>query len=265
MTYSKAYIDTTVLTDALLKQDSQGQDARKALKLYQETILPVYAIKEFQAGPLQYHIWLHNKLTLTKSLEMTLNSINAMIGFQKNRAKTALQALTSLLAAGTSRAMSDEELAELYRSAVAGLIIRAWNKRRRLTSTVTHELRCYPETDPKIASQTGLFARTPTICRLYDREECCMASSLKSRGPELELLMHALDGLTRREDTNRRGVLRKLWRTPKQLMDARDCRKLGDAYFALHAPADAVILTTNLRDHAPLANALGKQVTSPSV
>ena len=47
------------------------------------------------------------------------------------------------------------------------------------------------------------------------------------------------------------------------LMDARDCGKLGDAYFALHAQPDAVILTTNLKDHAPLANALGKQATSP--
>jgi hypothetical protein len=261
---SKAYIDTTILTDALLKQDSQGDTARNAFKNYSETILPVYAIKEFQAGPLQYHIWLHDKLALTKSLKMTpLDAVNAIIGYQKNRAKTSLHALTSLLAAGTSRAMTDEELADLFRMATAGLIIRAWNKRRRLTSSVTDELSCYPETDPKIVMRTGLFAKSRKIYRLYGTEECCMANSLKKRGNDLELLMHALDGLTRREDTNRRGVLRKLWRTPKQPMDARDCVKLGDAFFALHAPADSVILTTNVKDHMHLANALGKQAVSP--
>jgi len=263
LTHRKAYIDTTVLTDALLKQDHQGQAARKALKDYSETLLPVYAIKEFQAGPLQYHIWLHNKLAQTKSLSMTMNAISAIIGWQNNRAKTALQVLSSLIALGTSREMTDEELADVYRISIAGLIIRAWSKRRNLTTSVTDDLRCYAETDPKIAPHSGLFTNNPTICRLYDRQECCLATSLKNKASELELLMHALDGLTRREDTNRRGVLKKLWRTPEQPMGARDCVRLGDAFFALYAPADTVILTTNLKDHAPLANAIGKQATSP--
>jgi hypothetical protein len=46
-------------------------------------------------------------------------------------------------------------------------------------------------------------------------------------------------------------------------MDAKDCRRLGDAFFALYAPPDAVILTTNIKDHAPLAEALGKQARIP--
>jgi hypothetical protein len=46
-------------------------------------------------------------------------------------------------------------------------------------------------------------------------------------------------------------------------MDTKDCRKLGDAFFALCAPQDAVILTTNLKDHAPLANAMGKGAKAP--
>ena len=46
-------------------------------------------------------------------------------------------------------------------------------------------------------------------------------------------------------------------------MDAKDGRKLGDAFFVLCAPQDAVILTTNLKVHAPLANALGKEAKAP--
>jgi hypothetical protein len=83
---SKAYVDTTVLTDALLKQGPQGAVARGALKTYSETILPVYAIREFKAGPLNYWVWLHNKLVLTKSVSKTLDAISAIVGFQPNRA-----------------------------------------------------------------------------------------------------------------------------------------------------------------------------------
>ncbi len=45
--------------------------------------------------------------------------------------------------------------------------------------------------------------------------------------------------------------------------DEKTCRSLGDAIFAFFAPADAAILTTNERDHRPLAAALGKSVDTP--
>jgi hypothetical protein len=40
---------------------------------------------------------------------------------------------------------------------------------------------------------------------------------------------------------------------------------LGDAVFALLAPHDFVILTTNLKDHEPLASALGKTAQLPGL
>jgi len=57
--------------------------------------------------------------------------------------------------------------------------------------------------------------------------------------------------------------LKKLAVHPNSRFDREDCRALGDAYFALFAPADADILTTNLKDHRPLAEALGKTAVSP--
>lgn len=56
---NRAYIDTTVLTDALLKDDAR---AKAALDRYDWTGLPVYAIKEFRAGPLKNWIWFYNIL-----------------------------------------------------------------------------------------------------------------------------------------------------------------------------------------------------------
>jgi hypothetical protein len=47
-------------------------------------------------------------------------------------------------------------------------------------------------------------------------------------------------------------------------LDNGKCRSLGDAVFAFLAPADSVILTTNVKDHQPLAEALGKSAISPA-
>ena len=58
-------------------------------------------------------------------------------------------------------------------------------------------------------------------------------------------------------------VLSDLIRNPKRPMTQQMCRDLGDAFFALFAPDNAVILTTNRKDHEPLAHALGKKVESP--
>jgi hypothetical protein len=263
LTGSKAYLDTTVLCDALLKQDAKGAAARSAISSYQETILPVYAIKEFKAGPLNYWIWLHNKLVLTKSLLGTLSAIDALIGFQTNRVRTAQQALVSVMRPLKMTSMNDREGADIYRLAVARIILSAWNKRRRLTSKVADELPCYAESAPILAPRTGLFENPGMNCKLYGTDECCMAKALKGRTQDLEALLKAIQGLNRREDVNRRAVLHKLKNTPKRPMDASDCRRLGDAVFALYAPTDAVILTTNINDHAPLANALGKHVIAP--
>ena len=111
--------------------------------------------------------------------------------------------------------------------------------------------------------ESGLIENLWMNCKLYADDECCLARPLKARPTDLERLIESIKGLTRREDVSRRAVLHKLTNTPKRAMDAKDCRKLGDAFFALYAPSDAVILTTNTKDHEPLAKALGKEVAAP--
>lgn len=54
-----------------------------------------------------------------------------------------------------------------------------------------------------------------------------------------------------------------MYRNPKRPIEDKDCRSLGDAVFAFLAPDGATILTTNERDHKPLAEALGKKVETP--
>ena len=71
------------------------------------------------------------------------------------------------------------------------------------------------------------------------------------------------DSSSRLEDRNRRSVLSQLIRQPQKHITEEECRWLGDAIFAFFCPRAAVILTTNMRDHVPLAEAIGKRAENP--
>ncbi|MCI0491278.1 MAG: hypothetical protein L0229_32205 [Blastocatellia bacterium] len=272
---SKAYVDTTVLTDALLKPGSQGQAARDALRRYETTELPVYAIKEFKAGPLRTFGWMHDKLALLKSFTKALEALQRMsLTPRRYTTATAIEALTtaaSSIGRTTNEELSrkyprtanvDSILADEFRLAIKTAVFKAWKKRRQVTTDVVNPLTCYKEVAP--FEKRGLICLDPIKCDVV--VECCMAQELRSRRKDLEKLKKILSGKDEdqpsgnRERQRRYQVIRSLLRKGGEPMTDEMCRNMGDAIFALFAPSDAIILTTNLKDHAPLAKALGKTV-----
>jgi hypothetical protein len=260
---SEAYVETTILTDALLKKGSKKQAmALAALARYDRTSLPVYSIKEWKNGPLSYFAYLHGKLVTTKSLARTYEALSALRQ-QPYRMATTLEALAAverLLAEAEKNysglGQTEDEKADCYRVQLELLIIRSWNKRRDLTTNVVGELACYTEAPP-MKRKDGLLDLKPRLC---DRDQqCCLASELKANPRALEALLNAVPSNSKRiEDNNRRKILKRLIKHPHEVLNREDCRKLGDAIFAFFCPDNACILTTNLKDHAPLAEALGK-------
>jgi hypothetical protein len=265
---SDAYIETTVLTDILLKpESSKHKRATAALKRYENTLLPVYSIKEWKAGPLHNFAYLHDKLVFTKSFSQTLNAISALGRgtYLKSTAMEALAATATTLKAAPQKYASlssgDDDLADIYRLALASIIIRSWRKRRNITTRVVDDLSCYVEVAPRVG-QDGYFDLTPKECD--GDQECCLAEQLKSQPTLLEALRKAIpENSGRREDQKRRQALKQLIKHPKQTVDRETCRDLGDAIFAFFCPKTAVILTTNMRDHQPLAESVGKKAEKP--
>jgi hypothetical protein len=264
---SDAYIETTVLTDILVKPGSRKhQRATAALKRYENTFLPVYSIKEWKAGPLDTFVYLHNKLLFTRSYSQTLNAVAALPRpYQKSTAIEALAAAATTLKASPQKFAGlgggDDEMADSFRLALASLIIRSWHKRRKITTHVVDDLSCYVEVAPRVG-QDGYFDLAPQECD--GDQECCLAPQLKSQAKLLEALLGAVPKNSgRREDQKRRQALKRLIRHPNQIVDRDVCRDLGDAIFAFFCPQTAVVLTTNLRDHAPLANSVGKKAEKP--
>lgn len=269
---NKAYVETTILTDVLLKPETPKQVAAKqALARYGETLLPVYAIKECKYSPMDHYAYVHDKLVQTRSLRYTFRAINSLNPVKGARRRaTSLEALEAaatlepaISVQSTSGAARDEEMADRYRLALARLIISSWRKRRRVTTKTIHDLECYTEAEPRIGKD-GFFDMTPRECS-GDRP-CCLWDEL-TREESRPLLIAMRNSIPETsatyEDRNRRRVLKTLINTPKIPLMRDDCRWLGDAVFVFFCPDDAEILTTNVNHHRPLAAAIRKRAVAP--
>jgi len=263
-----AYVETTVLTDLLLKPNSKKQQrAKAALTRYRKTFLPVYSIKEMKAGPLDTFAFVHDKLVQTQSLADTIQWISELpnLTYLKPTATEAFAAAGQTAkprpAKYTVLGDGDKDHADSYRFSLASLIMRSWKKRRKITTQVVDNLLCYLESAPRLRKD-GLFDLSPQECE--KDEECCLASRLKADPKVLEALREAIPSNSiRKEDTRRRQALRQLIKHPTEVVTREICRDLGDAIFAFFCPENTIILTTNLRDHGPLAKAIGKGAETP--
>ena len=271
---SRAFVETTVLADALLKPGPRANLAKAAIRGFQESLLPVYAIKEFKAGPLHHYVWFHGKLVTTNSWAKTLGQLRktAMSSFKSRWVSTAVEALEA--AAVKNRyetlgqlrqkygdiATEDAVICDRYRYSLRLIIMRGWKSRRRLTSHVVGELECYVEGE--LVEEHGLIELGEIHC--CPKDECALAADLRREPEILEAMRKATDGQpSKLENVRRSQVLSDLIRIPNRKLTPKECRYLGDAVFAFFCPADATILTTNERDLRPLAEALNKNVQTP--
>jgi hypothetical protein len=267
---TKAFVDTTILTDALLKQGVQRSIARNAIAGFAQSQLPMYAIKEFKAGPLRNYVWFHNKVVTASTWEDAVASI-ATVRRQANKMSTALQALSDFtssvgkqLPANLAASYPNTTLGEIQKKEGATWlklkILQAWRHRRKLTTEIVAPLKCYKELDLKV-DRNGLIDDRLVVCSVVD---CCLRAQFVADAALVSSLLQACDQLPAKpETTKRRQSLKQLSRLPKRPLSEKDCRNLGDAVFAFQCPKDAVILTTNLADHSVLAGAAGVTAVKP--
>jgi hypothetical protein len=270
---TKAIVDTTVLVNILLKSGETHRSAAAALASFDETELPVYAIKEFSAGALQNFVWLHNKFVQTKSSKKTIGMLRAVSRTPKRYlTSTALEALEEAMAAAPETNMTPKELYEMYGDDAAKIdeiqadsyrlelktrILDAWSRRRAVTTSIIEELECYPEKDPN--EKMKILSLNSNSCR----GECAIARRLLEFPSDLEKVIEVLKKEQGQEAARRHKALKDLKRKPKAQVTRNQCRNFGDAVFCILAPADSSIITLNGKDFRPLAQVLGKAVVVP--
>lgn len=88
------FVETTVLTNYLLKRDGSEEAAKVVLDRYPVVSVPLFAWKEFKRGPLNNFVWAHNKLADTKSYEQTVAALQRLSRTpQRYLTATAIQAI----------------------------------------------------------------------------------------------------------------------------------------------------------------------------
>jgi hypothetical protein len=270
----RAYLDTTVVANALLRSDQAGQRCVEAIRRFRIVEMPEYAIKEFKAGPLSAWIWCHNKFNETRSLADTLAAINSISATpRRNFSASARQAFEQATKADqTSFAqvldlgqqaepILDRALADRYRYYLRRRITQAWQHRRSIATEVSMPLLCFVEGELETDSGDSLHFERYSCPRNSD---CSVLAELSKRADAVRRIWEVLaNQQDKAENQKRYQALRHIVRTPKRSFTDSKCRDVGDAVFAIMAPHDAVILTTNIKDHRPLASALGKVAVEP--
>jgi len=217
------FVETTVLVEALLKSSENRKKARAAIRAYDKSILPIYAIKEMKAGALRNFIWAHNKLSETKSFRRTLIAVQRAF-MSRYRQSTALEAL-QVGAELFTGASNDSEMAGSYRLSILYRISSAWRERRKLTTHTADELTCFAETGPVYNDRTALLEDDRRSCDLEPR--CCLAPILRKEPHHIEALLDAIKTLSRPEDNKRREALHTLKNTPNRDFPATNSPKAG--------------------------------------
>lgn len=269
-----SFVETTVLTDYLLKCDGSEISARNAFSRYSENVVPEFAWKEFKRGPLANFVWAYNKLNETNDMSKTLEALQRLSRTpQRYLTSTAIQAMHTGFArlfqshstianlqqqygptANMNSVITDALKLELKRQ-----ILSAWEQRKTLFGGPYHKLSCYSNSDITLTDKR--IELHPRDCRKGD---CCLKPPLANRKKDIAAMRASLDpNDTRKEITERRRVLRDIEKHAHTQMNQKDCRRFGDAYFVLYCPPDAVILTTNTRDIEPMAATLGIATDRP--
>lgn len=273
-----AVVDTSVLTDVLLKPSIREQ-ALMALASFGATHLPEYALKEFREGPLHYFVWAHNRIAADGSLAALLGSLASM-------ARTPRRYLTSTAAEAFREAAiqfkaehktlgkmvekygedadPDKVIADRFLIALRSLILKAWKKRKKLTSSVIGALPCFQEQAPFLDVSGTISLAGPACNRTLP---CAMADIMRSDLPRTRRMLSALTSgaAPEKHETEKRvEVLKLICQKRSPEVPHKLCRAIGDAAFAFLCPAGGVMLTTNARDHMPLADAVGVSVITPT-
>lgn len=271
---SKAFVETTVLTNYLLKLDGSEVAAENAFKLFSEICIPQYAWKEFKKGPLNNFIWFHNKIVATGSLiDATLALQRISLSPKRYLTATAIQSMHSAFkglfqrtsagqfaqSAGATTNL-DEAMTKALRLELKRIITKAWSQRAVLYGGSFHKLSCYPDFDLK--ERDGLFDPKPRDCPAGT--QCCLKNSLDALTVAIGIVRQSIDNTgEKKELVERRKVLRSLEKHPTTPMGPKECQRFGDAYFVLFCPDGAWLLTTNVSDMQPMANALNIRIMKP--
>jgi hypothetical protein len=264
---SAAFLDSSVLADATLKDTGTRKRTKTFLQSFSEKAAPQYALKELSAGPIGAYIWLHNVLAEEQSYDKALGRLHRRSRTPaRNQTSSAIEALRAAeqsLMARMRRGLyptSEADRAEHLRLALKRLIQAGWLGGMSIPDRILFPLRCHT-LRPPVERTDGLIEQFAHRC--VGPHVCDQATHLKKESDSLDRVCSFLESKEKSPEDERRLEALTMVRSGQPINDSQ-CRSLGDAVFAILSPPGHVIVTTNVKDHQPLAAILGKKVVRPT-
>jgi len=153
----------------------------------------------------------------------------------------------------------DEQIALVYRDDIARRLLAATRWLEREDPRVSHRLACYEHRALTVLHDGGLDDGVRRCARA-----CSLGSILETSQEDVAKLIATLGSLEQKpENVKRREALEWVSVNVGAAPDHDRCRALGDAVFAVLCAPGGTIVTTNTKDHDPLARALNKSVRRP--
>lgn len=270
---SGSFLDTTIVVDLCdNKSPSDVKNIKDHLRNNQPAEAPYYALRELLAGHVQGLCETHNILNAASTPAEALTALvnrSPAEGRKKNaRIEIFSNILDKSFADGANGARS-----EIKSEMLQALAIRTnqlWRKAQKISSVeLVQPLGCFSTGSLSYGSAGEL--RAPRNNFNCDKKERCFAAAyIYNDQITLTKLIEALhpDKLgpvasKKTENTSRRKALKDLLASGPKDFNKRNCRAIGDAYFAAMCPPGSDVVTTNTVDHLPLCEALGKNTIKP--
>jgi predicted nucleic acid-binding protein len=266
-----AVLDTSILTDALLKNATRGEAVRECLSRFDQILVPGYAVKEFIAGPLTYFSWLHNRVTSEESLQAVFDWLHRISRTPRRYAtSTVIEALReaaahakehhldSLTERHGRRTSLDAVIKDQLRLSLRGTILTAWARLRGYSSSIVDSPSCFRGGELSHAGDLLLIAGSRCLGK-----ECNLWPIASARASLVALQAAVEETRPSRERERRLAVMERVVATPGTPISEKECRALGDVMIVLSGPPDATIVTSNVRDFASLCRATEKEMMNP--
>jgi hypothetical protein len=209
---TRAYVDTTVLVNILLKRGPIQKSCVDSLSRYQSAEVPTYALKEMKAGPLYAWIWLHNKCVACQSCAKVLRALHGMASSRKrNLPLTAIEAweeiarsdsaTLAMLVKKYGRDASDDVVkCERLRLGLRRRITTAWRDRHRAIPVV-EPLACYEDSDLEV-DKFGMINPWPIECD--PTPNCSLAAEMAKEPSRIRRLHAAVESCPAKAENTRR-------------------------------------------------------------
>src|SRR5262245_34716561 len=145
---SNAFLDTTVVCDALLAPQKRRDAVQRTVASFADSEVCEYAFREFGAGPLGTWIYAYNTLAIRDTVEEAVQQLQRASSFQPRR---GWGAVTAIVAGLQKAAAAGPQPEESVRDALLAFILReiekAWSARRSVAKRNTLPLACLRNDD----------------------------------------------------------------------------------------------------------------------